>query len=121
MLADDFVLMDMLFEAEQYLIRINRFDKIVGNFLTDSLLHNTLLLTLGNHHHRQFRMKTLNLLQGFESCQAGHILIEKDDVQGFGPAYIDSILPIVGGKDFIVFVAQIDDIGFEKVDLVVCP
>ena len=59
----DLALVDMLLEAEQYLAGIDGLDEIVGNLLTDGLLHNMLLLRLGDHHHRQSGVYGLDLLQ----------------------------------------------------------
>ena len=50
-LGDDILLMDILFQGEQYLVRVDGLDEVVGNLGADGLVHDVLLLALGHHHH----------------------------------------------------------------------
>ena len=120
-LAENVVLMDMLFKTQQYLTGVDRFDEIVGDFLTDSLLHDTLLLALGNHHHGQLGVQALDLLQGFQSRQTGHVLVQENDIQRLLPANVNSVLSVGSGQHFIVFTAKIDKVGGQEVDFIVRP
>ena len=65
-LGDDFLPMDVLLQRQQNLVGIHGFDQVVGNLLSDSLVHNVLLFTLGHHHHRQLGGNLLDALQGFQ-------------------------------------------------------
>ena len=54
--------LDMLLEAKQYLVGVDRFDEVVGNLLTYGLLHYILLFALGNHHHGRFGVQPFEFL-----------------------------------------------------------
>lgn len=121
MFAEYFPVVDMFFEAEEYLAWVDGFDEVVGYFLSDSLFHDAFLLAFCNHDNGEFGVQAFDFLQCFESGQSGHILVEEDDVERFGAAYINSVLPVVGGEDFVVSASQVDDIGFEEVNFIVRP
>ena len=55
--------MQVLFERHENLVRIDRLDKIVGNLVADSLVHDVFLLALRNHNHRHIGMQLLDLRQ----------------------------------------------------------
>ena len=75
---------DVLLDGEQHLIWVNRFDDIVGDFGAYGLVHDVLLLALGNHHNRQVGSRSLDLRQRFESRHAGHHLVENHQVEHLG-------------------------------------
>ena len=49
LLGDELLLVNILLNREQHLVRIDWFDEIVGNLRTDGLVHDVLLLALGHH------------------------------------------------------------------------
>ena len=113
--------MDMLLEAQQYLAWVDGLDEVVGYLLADRLLHDTLLLALGNHHHGQLGVQALDLLQGFQSRQTGHVLVQENDIQRLLPTDVNRVLSVGSCQHFIVFTAKIDKVGGQEVDFVVRP
>ena len=81
MLAHDVALVDMLLQAQQYLAGVDGLDEVVGYLLADSLLHDALLLALGDHNDGYLGMQALDLLERLQSVQARHVLVQKDDVR----------------------------------------
>ena len=67
---------NVFLQREQYLVGVYRLDQVVGNLLSDGLVHDVLLLTLGDHHHGRGRRYFLDALQRFQSAQTRHLLIE---------------------------------------------
>ena len=47
--------MDILLESQQYLVRIDGFDQIIGNLLSNGLLHDVLLFAFRHHNDRGSR------------------------------------------------------------------
>ena len=74
-LSDDIVLMQIFLDRKKQLIRVDRLDQIVGDFVSDSLIHNAFFFALGDHHDRHCRSDFFNGGECFEAGQTGHILI----------------------------------------------
>ena len=113
--------MNVLFDRQQDLIRIDRFDQVVGNFRADRLVHDVLLLAFGDHNDRGHRPDLLDARQGFETGQTGHHFVEDDQIVLFRSSQIDRIVPVVAGLDVVPFPLKEQNVGLEEVDLVVDP
>ena len=76
------LLMNMFLQAKQNLTRVHGFNQVIGDLLSDGLLHDMLFLRFGNHHHRHLRMNTLDLLQRLQTRHTRHVLIQEHDIKG---------------------------------------
>ena len=52
---------DILFDRQQHLVRIDRFDQVIGDFRAYRLIHDILLLAFGDHDHRRSGADFLDL------------------------------------------------------------
>ena len=102
-LGDDLLAMDVLLERQQNLVGIDRLDKIVGNLLTDSLIHNVLFFALRYHDNRHLRGNLLDTLQRLQAREARHHLIEQHQVKGALLAFLDGVRAIGHRNDLIAF------------------
>ena len=67
--------MDVLLQRQQYLVGIDGLDEVIGNLLADGLVHDVLLLALGDHHDGHLWCNLLNALQGLQATESGHHLV----------------------------------------------
>ena len=115
------LLMDILLDRQQYLIGIYGFDEVVGNLRADGLIHNILLLALGNHNHRRSGSNLFDSRQCFESRNAGHHLVENDQIVALSRRHLDCVVSIVAGIDLIAFGFEEQYMRFQQLDLVINP
>ena len=113
--------MDVFLEGEKYLIGIDRLDEIVGYLRANGLIHDILLLALGDHHHGHGGGYRLDCLEGFEATDTWHHLVEKDKVETALTAKVDGIVTIAHRDDLIAFLFQKNDVGTEMFYLVIHP
>ena len=105
-------LIQNLFERKQNLVGVQWLDQVIGHFGADGLLHNVLLLTLGDHHARQVGTALLDPLQGFQSGETGHVFIQKDHIHN--PLVLKGFeegSTICESCDFISLGLQEEDVG----------
>ena len=119
--GDNLLLVDVLFECEQNLTGIDGLDKIVGNLLSDGLIHDVLLFALGHHNYWCGGRNFLNLLQGFKSCDTRHHLVEQHKVEIALTTFLYGIVTVVDGGDVIALLLQKDNVGAQHFYLVVNP
>ena len=112
---------DVLLQRQQYLIGVDRLDQVVGNLLSDGLIHDVLLLTLRHHHHRQLRSQFLDALQGFQSREAGHHLVEQHQVETTLAAFLDGVGSVRYRHHLVAFFLQEEQVGLQQLHLVVSP
>ena len=112
---------DILLECQQYLIGVYGLYQVVGNLLSDGLLHNVLLLALGNHHHSDRGINLLELAQGFETADTRHLLIQQHQIEVALTAQVESIGTVANGHDLIAFLLEEHDVALELLNLVVYP
>ena len=113
--------MDILLERQQYLIGVYRLYQVVGNLLSDGLLHNVLLLALGNHHHSDRGINLLEFAQGFETADTRHLLIQQHQIEVALTAQVEGIGTVANGHDLIAFLLEEHDVALELLNLVVYP
>ena len=119
--ADNFLAVDVLLERQQDLRGIDGFDEVVGNLAPDGLIHDVLLFALGNHDDGRRGCCLLDALQGLQSADARHVLIEKDEVIGLFTTAVEGIVSVGDGIYGISFLLQEEDVRLQQVNFVVNP
>ena len=120
-LAHDFALVDILLQGHENLVGIDGFDKVVGNLGSDGLVHQVFGLVLRHHNHGHGGADFLDACQGFQSAEAGHILVEEDEVVVVFAAQFDGVRPVRGGRHVIILAAQEYHVCLEQIYLVIYP
>ena len=117
----DGLTVDVLLERQENLVGVHGLDEVVGYLLSDGLLHDVLLLALGNHHHGYRGINLLELAQGFQSADTRHLLVEQHEVEVALTAQVEGIGTVAYGHDFIAFLLKEHDVALELLNLVVYP
>ena len=120
-LRDDFFLMDVLFQGQEDLRGVDGLDEIVGNFGTDGLVHDILLFAFRHHDHRRDRCDFLDARQGFQPAQAGHVLVQQNQVVGRFAALVQCILPVGYGFYLVSFLFEKKNMRFQQFYFIVYP
>ena len=120
-LRHDFLLVDVLLQREQYLAGVDWLGQVVGYLVADGHVHDVFLLAFRNHHHGHVRVKFFHMCQCLQPAQAGHIFVQKDDVERVLPHHVNGILAVRGRLHVIPFFFQKQDVRAEQVHLVVRP
>ena len=113
--------MYVLLNGEEQLVRVDRFDQVVGNLVSDCLIHNAFLFAFGNHDDRHVRVDFLNVGECFQTGQARHVLVQENNIERLFPATVDCILPADYRNHFIPFILQKQNVRFQQIDLIICP
>ncbi len=121
LLGDEPLLVYVLLDREQHLVRIHGFDKVVGDLRTHGLVHDVLLLALGDHDHGRGGAHLLDLGEGFEAGHAGHHLVEYDQVVGRFRGHVDGVVAVVAGLHLVAFLPEEEHVGLEQLHFVVYP
>jgi hypothetical protein len=81
------------------------------------------LFAFGDHHHRDLRINPFDLLQRLQPCHAGHVFVQKNNVDGGLVAAdgIDRILSVAGSYHVVPFSFQINDVRLQQIDFIVHP
>ena len=112
---------DILLQREENLVGVDGFDEIVSYLRPYGLVHDVFLFALGYHHHRHCRHQVLDALQGFQSAQSGHHLIEQHEVKLVLLHLFYGIGTVAHGDDFVTFLFEKHQVGLEQFYLVVSP
>ena len=121
LLSHKLLLVDVLLNREKHLIGIDGLDEVVGNLRSDRLIHNILLLALGDHNDGRGGANLLDSGQGFESRNAGHHLVENYQIVALCRSHLDCVVSIVAGIDLIAFGFEEENVRFQQFDLVINP
>ena len=105
--------MDVLLDREQHLVWIHGFDEVVGDLRPDGLVHDVLLLALGDHDDRSSGAYLLDFRQGFESCHTRHHLVQDDEIVAAFRCHVDRVVSVVAGIDFVTFSPEEKHVGFQ--------
>ena len=113
----------VLLDDHKYLVGVHRLDKVVADFAAEGLVHDVLLLALGNHDNWHMGVAGLKLAEGVQTAQSRHVLVQKDNVytlavfikriEGLGAAH--------HRNDGITALLEKKDVGFQQVDFVIGP
>lgn len=95
--------MDILLQREQYLVGVDRLDEVVGNLLSDGLLHDVFFFAFGHHYYRQRRLQLLNALQGLQAAKSWHLLVEEHQVETPFAALVDGVGTVAHGHHLVAF------------------
>ena len=117
--ATDSQMTDML--RQQNLVGVDGLDQVVGNLLSDGLLHDVLLLALGHHHHRQRRLQLLDLLQRLQSAETGHLFVEQHHVEVPLTALVDGVGTVRDRHHLVAFLLEEQQVCPQLFYLVVHP
>ena len=113
--------MQVLLDRKQHLIGVDRLYDVVGYLRAYGLVHDVLLLALGDHYHGRCWAHVLYQRQRFQPRHAGHHLVEDDKVVCRGRGHVDRVVAVVACVYLVAFGREEHDVGFEKLDLVVDP
>ena len=90
-LGHDFPAVNVLFQRKEYLVGVNRLDKVVGYLRAYGLIHDVFLLALSHHDNRRGRRYFLDLLQCLKTAKPWHHLVEQHKVERALPALVNGI------------------------------
>ena len=93
--------MQIFLQRQQYLVGIDRLDQIVGDAIAYRLVHDILLLRLGDHDDGHIGMRLVDAGQGLQAGQAGHILVEQHESVLSGVERLEGIDAVGDGVDVI--------------------
>ena len=117
----DFAAVYVFLNAQQDLVGVDGLDEVVGDFRADGLVHNIFLLVFRYHHHGRVHPALFELRERFEAAEAGHVFIEKYEVEIFFLAQFERVRAVGSGGNVITFLFEKQDVGAEQVNLVVHP
>ena len=98
-----FLAVNVLLQCQEYLIGIDGLDQVVGNLLADGLFHDIFLFALGHHHHGGRGMDFLDALQGFQTADTWHLLVQQHQVVVVLPTEVDGVSAIRDRRHLIAF------------------
>ena len=111
----------MLLYGYKYLVGVHRLDEVVGNLAAYSLVHYIFFFALGNHYHGRLRLPLLYQSESLKPGKSRHILVEYYQVERLGHGHVERVAPVVRSHDVVAAVAQKEQVGLEKVYLIVGP
>ena len=109
----NFSAVDVLLECQQNLLRIDRFEQIIGNLRANGLVHQVFRLILCHHHDWHVGRSLLDGRQRLKSAESRHILVEKDEVVIVFSAEVDGVWPVRARLHGISLLFQENDMPFE--------
>ena len=121
LLGDELLRVDVLLDRKQHLVGVHRLDEVVGDLRADGLVHDVLLLALGDHDDRGCGADLLDLGERLESRHAGHHLVEDNQVVGLLGGHVDGVVAVVAGIDLVALLLEEEHVGLEQLDFVVDP
>ena len=96
----------VLFQAEQDLVWIHGLDQVIGDLRADGLLHDVFLLALGDHDHGKIGKFFLDLREGFQAGQSGHVLVQENDVEALLANAFNGVRTIGAGYHLVILFFQ---------------
>ena len=115
------IAVEVFLYRQQYLVWIYGFYEVVGNLAAYGLVHDVFLLALGNHDYRHIGLQQLDLLQGFKTAYARHVLIEDYEVEVLRLYHVESVAAVGHGLNLISLVFQKQNVRLQQVDFIVSP
>ena len=116
-----FVVYDFL-EGQQDLVGVDGFDEVVADLGAEGFFHDGFGLVFGDHDDGHIGVGRFQAGEGFQPGDAGHALIQENDVDGLiGFTLIEGIMAVGHLDDVVAFFFQKEELGFEQFDLVVGP
>ena len=121
MLLTDTVLLRKLLQRQQQLLGSHRLDQIIRYLRADGLLHQILLLTLGDHHHRQVGDQLLDTQQGVQTAQPRHLLVDEHHIKRLSLHPLQGIHTVGLCLHMISLLTQEKDLRAQQVYLIIHP
>ena len=121
LLRDQLLLVYVLLDRQQHLVGVDRLDEVVGDLRPHGLVHDVLLLALGDHDDGRRRARLLDAGQRLEPRHAGHHLVEDDQVVGALGGHVDGVVAVVAGVHLVAFAFEKEHVGLEQLHFVVDP
>ncbi|OAV63451.1 hypothetical protein Barb6_03738 [Bacteroidales bacterium Barb6] len=115
------ILVDILLDGQQQLVRIDRLDKIIRNLVADRLIHDALLLALGHHNNGNIAVNLLDKPQRLQARKPRHILIQKYNIKRLLPHAIHRIPPTHNGDNLIPLLPQKQNMRSQQLNLIISP
>ena len=109
------------FDGEQELAGADGLDEVVADFAAEGVLHDVFFFAFGDHHDGERGPAEFDLAEGVEAGEAGHLLVEQDEVGQFALELIECVGAGAEGRYAVVALFEEEDVRFEEVDLVVDP
>ena len=113
--------MYVLLQGEEYLLWVDRLDEIVRYFLAYSLVHDVLLLALGDHHDGCLGLYLLDTLQRLKAADARHHLVEKYKVKGLTLTQFRGVKAVIGYYNIVTACLKEYDVGVQMLYLIIYP
>ena len=114
------VVQDFL-DRHQDLVGVHRLDQVVADFGTNRLLHDALLLALGDHDDGQLRPLGLDALKRLDAIQTWHVFVQEHDVVGVLVHPFKRFHPAVDSGHVVPLLVEEQHVGPEQFDFVVSP
>ena len=119
--ADQSTLVQVLLNRQQDLIGVDRLDQVIADFGADGFLHDVFLLTLGDHDDRQMRPLVLDASERLQPVQAGHLLVQKNQVKDLSPELFQRFNTAVYSRHVKPFPFQEQEVRLQQINFVVGP
>ena len=119
--ADQSTLVQVLLDGEQDLVGVDRLDQVIADFGADGFLHDVFLLALGDHDDRQMRPLVLDASERLQPVQAGHLLVQKNQVKDLSPELFERFNTAVYSRDVKPFALQEQQVRLQQINFVVGP
>ena len=103
----------ILFQREQYLVRIYWFKDIISNLRTNGLLHNGFLFIFGHHYNFNGRIDIFNHRYGFQTGNSRHIFVQQSELKIFFFNHFQCFINIIYRGNFISFTFQKNNMRFK--------
>ena len=107
--------------GEEHLRRIDGLDEVVGDVAPDRLVHEALLLALGDEDHGHPEITRLDLIERGEATEARHHLVEEHEIETRRTERFERILAVRDRHDLEPLLLEEADVGREEFDFVVGP
>ena len=108
-------------DRHQDLVGVHRLDQVIADFGTDRLLHDALLLALGDHDDGQLRPLGLDALKRLNAIQARHVFVQEHHVVRVLIHPLKRLHPAVDAGHVVPLLVEEQHVGPEQFDFVVSP
>ena len=107
--------------GQEHLGGVHGLDQVVRDRAPDRLVHERLLLALGDQDHRHPEVARLDLVEGLQPPQPRHHLVQQHEVVAPAPELGQGVLAVGDGRDAEALLLQELDVRAQQLDLVVRP
>ena len=112
---------NVFLEHQQNLVGVHGLYQVVGNLLSDGLLHDILLLTFGHHDNRCGRRNLFDALKSLQSAESWHLLVQQHQVERPLLTDVNGVCTIANSRHVVALFLEKDDVALQLFHLVVYP